>query len=252
MVETATGHSVDLPADWLQGRTAYGGLTASLCVESALRHAPDLPPLRSAQFALVGPAGGLVHLSPEVVRRGKSSVVVSVNLDGEAGPAARSLLTFGASRPSLVDYSAMPAPAVPPPGDCPSFFNPDTAPSFARHFDVRRAGGQKVYSPDSLPELLVWIRHGDAAARSGLTGLIALADALPPPVLVLFSKPGPFSTMTWSIDLAVDAPASASGWWLVHSQAQAAATGYSTQSMTIWDDQGGFVLAARQTVAIFV
>ena len=43
--------SVTLHDSWLQGRTAYGGLSAALCVEAALRAVPDVPPLRSAQSA---------------------------------------------------------------------------------------------------------------------------------------------------------------------------------------------------------
>jgi hypothetical protein len=39
----AGGLAIDLPADWLQGRTAYGGLTGALCVEAAGRLHPDLP-----------------------------------------------------------------------------------------------------------------------------------------------------------------------------------------------------------------
>ncbi|MEK7264701.1 MAG: acyl-CoA thioesterase domain-containing protein, partial [Pseudomonadota bacterium] len=46
--------------NWLQGRTIYGGMTAALCLEGALRTFPDLPPLRSAQISFVGPAEGEV------------------------------------------------------------------------------------------------------------------------------------------------------------------------------------------------
>ena len=52
---------IDIPADWAQGRTAYGGLTAALCVEAAALVSSDLPPLRSAQFAFIGPAAGRFH-----------------------------------------------------------------------------------------------------------------------------------------------------------------------------------------------
>ena len=34
--------SVTLPDSWLQGRTAYGGLSAALCVEAALRAVGEL------------------------------------------------------------------------------------------------------------------------------------------------------------------------------------------------------------------
>ena len=46
--------TADLPDTWMQGRTAYGGLTAAIALEAAMRSQADLPPLRSAQTAFVG------------------------------------------------------------------------------------------------------------------------------------------------------------------------------------------------------
>ena len=80
---------ISLPADWLQGRTAYGGLSASLCLEATLRAFADLPPLRSAQFAFIGPATGDLRITPKILRQGKSAVFTSVDLEGEAGLAVR-------------------------------------------------------------------------------------------------------------------------------------------------------------------
>ena len=37
--------TIAVPSDWLQGRTAYGGLSAALCLEASLRTFTDLPPL---------------------------------------------------------------------------------------------------------------------------------------------------------------------------------------------------------------
>src|SRR5271165_3551282 len=81
-----------VPDDWLQGRTLYGGLSAALCVEAAARTFSELPPLRSAQFSFVGPASGAVRLVPSILRKGKSTVFVAVDLIGEAGLATRAAL----------------------------------------------------------------------------------------------------------------------------------------------------------------
>ena len=59
----SSAHEVKLTDDWLQGRTAYGGLTTALCLESALQKHPQLPPIRSAQVSFVGPAIGLLKVS---------------------------------------------------------------------------------------------------------------------------------------------------------------------------------------------
>lgn len=246
------GLGIDLPGDWLQGRTAYGGLTGALCVEAARRLNPDLPPLRNAHFALAGPAAGRLTVTAGVVRRGKSAVVIEASVTGEAGPAARALLTYGTGRESRVVRDGDAAPAVPSPQDCPAFFDPDRAPGFARHFDVRLAAGARPPTPGAEPHTCVWIRHGDGETPGGLPALVALADAIPSPALVLFPEFAPFSTMTWSLDLAASAPASASGWWLLDSRIEAAGDGYATQDMTLWNDEGALIARARQMVSLFI
>lgn len=248
----AGGLGIDLPADWLQGRTAYGGLTGALCVEAAARLHPDLPPLRNAHFALAGPASGRLAVRAEVVRQGKSAVVIEASVTGDAGPAARALLTYGAGRDSQVRASGATPPAVPAPEACTAFFAADRKPSFARHFDVRLAGGARPMTPGAEPRITVWIRHGDGETPAGLPALVALADAIPSPALVLFPEFAPFSTMTWSLDLTSAAPASASGWWLLDSTIDAADGGYASQDMSLWNDAGELVARARQMVAVFI
>ena len=49
------GFRAQIPSDWLQGRTAYGGLSSALALHAAQGIEPDLPPLRSAQIAFIGP-----------------------------------------------------------------------------------------------------------------------------------------------------------------------------------------------------
>lgn len=243
--------SVELPEDWLQGRTAYGGLSAALCVEAALRHAPDAPPLRSAQFAFAGPASGRLTATPAVLRRGKSSAFIGVDLVGEAGLAVRAMLCFAVDRASSLDHVDLPAPAAADPEDLPAFFEFTGKPSFMSHFDGRLAAGARPRTPDAAPDMLVWLRHRDEAAGAGPASLMALGDALPPAAMVLFSAPAPISTMTWSIDVLDPAPESWNGWWLFRSRAVTAQSGYSSQEMTLWGANGRPVLASRQTVAIF-
>ena len=71
--------TVTVNDDWLQGRTIYGGLAGAFCLEATLRQLADLPPLRSAQFAFIGPATGGLRVTPTVLRRGKSTVFVAVD-----------------------------------------------------------------------------------------------------------------------------------------------------------------------------
>ncbi|MGA9796247.1 MAG: thioesterase family protein [Rhizomicrobium sp.] len=240
-----------LSDDWLQGRTAYGGLSAALCLEAALRSVPDLPPLRSAQFTFIGPAAGPLTVTPTVLRRGKSSVFMGADLAGEGGLATRAVLCFGVARPSAVAYQSLPMPRAEAIAGSAPFFDDKPTITFQQHFESRMAGGARPFTPEEVPEYLIWFRHRDENAREGLVPLIALADAPPPASMVMFRAPAPISTMTWTVDILSDRPATRDGWWLVRSSTETAHQGYSTQAMTVWNAQGEPVIAARQNVAIF-
>ena len=252
MEQEGAAYTTTLPDDWLQGRTAYGGLSAALCYEAAQKSFRDLPPLRSAQFAFVGPASGQLKVEPTLLRRGKSAAFISVDLFGDSGIAVRSLLCFGAKRQSAIDLNAMPAPIVKHWDECPAFFVGEHRPASTQHFDGRLAAGAGPRTPGADPSMHVWLTHIEASANATMPGLIALADALPPAATILFApESAPISTMTWSLDMLTGAPESPSGWWLVRNSAQSAAHGYSSQDMAIWNDQGMPVMAMRQNIAIF-
>ena len=242
---------VGIREDWLQGRTAYGGLSAALCLNAAMLQTPDLPPLRSAQLAFIGPATGELTLKPTVLRRGKSAVFVGVDCFGDAGLATRATFCFGAARASTLDHVDLPMPPVPPLADCKPFFRPIPGLNFVQHFDGLLAAGAMPFSRAGAPMLTLWLRHKDAQARSSAIALLALADAPPPAGIVLFEKSAPISTMTWQADVLSDDITTEDGWWLVRTAAETLQNGYSGQAMTIWNAAGKPVIAARQTIAVF-
>ncbi len=246
------GFSAIVTDDWKQGRTTYGGLSAALCVEAAQRAFPEAPPLRSAQFAFVGPAAGELSIQVKALRQGKSTLFVAVDLLGEQGVATHGVLTFGAARASEVSYRDAPCPAVAPPEDCEPFFpsDPNRAPHFSQQFEVKLAGGTRPLTGEA-PEYLLWIRHRDLAATS-LSALIALADTPPPPAMALFPRFGPISTMTWALDVVGPPREGADGRRRLRSGADSIGDGYSTQAMDLWDTAGRPLVLARQNVAVFV
>jgi acyl-CoA thioesterase len=247
----ADAFSITLPDDWLQGRTAYGGLSAALCLAATLRAMPGLAPLRSAQFAFIGPATGALRITPFVLRQGKSAVFAGVDLAGDSGLAVRATLCFGAERLLPDAYGGLEFPAVRSADDYPPFYSFENRPNFMDHFDGRLAGGGAPLSGSRRPEMLVWLRHRDSGVSDDLVRLIALADALPPAAFAYFDSSRPISTMTWSIDMLDATPSSTSGWWLVQGIAETIEQGYSAQTTQIWNPDGRPVLCARQTIAIF-
>lgn len=244
------GFEIDAPEGWRQGRTAYGGITAALAVATAGRTHADLPPLRSAQFAFVGPASGRLRIVSQVLRQGRSATIIGVDVTGDAGPAARAILTYGAARDSAVAHDTAPGPAVPPPEACELYFPPGGfAPGFSGNFEARLAEGARPLTPGAAPEATVWVRHAADAGDDPLLALIALADVLPPAAFVVFPGPAPISTTTWSLDLFH--PIAAGEWRLLRSVSEQAGEGYSLQAMDLWDADGRRLAVGRQVVAIY-
>lgn len=249
--DEAGRHAIELPPDWLQGRTAYGGLSAALCLEATLRSHAELPPLRSAQFCFIGPATGVLRMAPQVLRQGKSTVVVGVDLTGDSGLAVRATFCFGASRAVAHTHGTLDIPVVVAPEAAPPYFDWPNRPNFMSHFDGRLVRGSMPGTPGHAPEMTVWLRHHDAEVGHSLVRLLALADALPPAALVMYSKGVPISTMTWAIEFLDDSPQTTDGWWLAQAVANASGQGYSAQGTVIWNRDGRPTLIARQNVAIF-
>lgn len=251
MQQVGEHFTIDLPTDWLQGRTAYGGLSAAVCLEAILRSTEHLPPLRSAQFCFIGPATGVLKVTPKILRRGKSAVHIGADLEGEAGLAVRASFCFGVSRTAAYPHPLQAMPHVTAPETYPSYYTWENRPSFMKHFDGRLAAGARLRNPGEPPEMSVWLRHHDAGDDSSLVRLLALADALPPPALILYNEIIPISTMMWSIDMLHPNPNTSTGWWFAECEALTNEQGYSIQNYTIWNADGQPILVARQNVAIF-
>lgn len=242
----------EIPADWMQGRTTYGGLTAALCLESAQELAGDMP-VRSAQIAFVGPVGGTVVISPTVLRRGKNTLFTSVDMVSEDGIAARCLFTFGVRRDSRLAHSGPERPPVRQPGECRSHFPEGNGrPRFARHFDMRLESGPPILSGADAAEIGLWMRHRDESALYTPTTLLALADAPPPAAMSMFPAPGQISSMTWMAEFLAEDLSTTEGWYYARHRADTVRNGYSSQSMLLWTHAGKPVMAGRQTIAVFV
>ena len=242
--------SMHISEDWMQGRTTYGGLSAALCLETARRAFPELPPLRSALVSFIGPAGGAVEGRASLLRQGKSVAFVEADVTGEKGLATRCAFAFGAERASVFERTFAPTPSMPGPAACETYIPEGLGPSFANHFETRLAKGARPGTGADEHDHFIWVRHKDVAADS-VVALLALADMPPPAVMPMFKEFAPISSMTWMVNLLTENPQTDDGWWLLQSRAENASNGYSSQDMLVWNAAGELVIAGRQSVAIF-
>jgi acyl-CoA thioesterase len=241
-----------IDASWIQGRTAYGGISSAVALAGAIRrHAPEQP-LRSAQISFVGPVGGDCRVSSRVLRQSKSSLFVDAGVSSAAGFGTSALFTFSARRASHLDHDRLAMPDVPPPEDLEPIPASKYRPEFTQHFDMRPKSGARLLTGQDSAEMLTWVRFNETPICHPAIALLALGDALPPAALHLFREFGPISSMNWTVNMLADEPATdGDGWWLLEAKSRYARGGFSVQDMIIWNRAGQAVASGSQGVAIY-
>jgi acyl-CoA thioesterase len=242
----ASDHRITIPTTWHQGRTAYGGLSATLAFQAARCLAPDQPPLLSAQIAFCGPVAGEVEVEAKVLRRGRNSAFIRSEIMTGNDTVLSATFVFMATRESHVDFSDLAPPTLPPlpTGELrrgpPEFFTYNM-----EYPDKRLMLGQ------GTPQLSGWYRFAERDGLDPVAGLLCIGDALPPSAMGLMTKEGMVSSINWQVNLLSAAPETEDGWWYLHSETHFAAHGASSQTMHVWNSRGEPVMTGMQAVAIF-
>ena len=245
---------VNVPDNWTQGRTLYGGITTGLCYAAAVRNYDNLPPLRSCQISFVGPVTDNPHIQVHRLRQGRNVTAIQVEMTVNEHIVATANMLFGQGRTSKLALDC-PAPHAPMPEDTPLFFPKEfssLAPAFTHNFDVHLIDGHRPITGSKQGYIRTWARHKDPASWEGLGGFLTLADVLPPAALPMFTQMGPVSSMNWQINILDDEPTTENGWWQVENTLTAASGGYSSQIMRYWNRAGKLCAEAIQSVTIFI
>jgi acyl-CoA thioesterase len=244
---TRDGFRATIPPGWLQGRTSYGGLSSALALHAAQACEPDLPPLRSAQIAFIGPLSGEVSVSATKLRRGRNAAFIQADIVSDAGLGFRATFVFMSDQVSEIDLDGrLQSRHRPPAPDAKLYTGPDEF--FTGNFNF-------LDLKESAPGEAEWLRWVRLRAFEGLDPMVevlAVADALPPAAFKLLGKrQAPISSLTWIINLLTPKPITADGWWLLSATSDYAKNGCSSQAMTIWNADGEPVAQGMQSVAIF-
>lgn len=238
--------------EWMQGRTAYGGVSAALALDAVMRDHPGDAPLRTAQIGFVGPVGGETRTLSRLLRASKSSRFVSADLSSEQGYGTHALFSFMSPRAIHIDHATVPVPVIGEPDALQSVPDHPMRPAFTRHLDMRPADGPGFGHGKSEGEILTWVRWNDQPGCDAHVALLALADALPPAALPLFTEFGPLSSSTWICHFLIDQPETDDGWWLLRSHTRQVQRGFSAQTMYLWNSRRELVAVGGQGVAIYV
>ena len=254
MFKEGQGYRGTIPKDWRQGRTAYGGLTAGLSLVAAQKQFPGVPPFKSVTVNFIGPVSGDPVFTSRLLRQGRN--VTSIETIGHVEDKVVSSCTFifAAMRESSVTVDCA-APKAPAPDTCDPFTPPGAegfVPAFFNRFETKLIEGARPISGASKGYIRTWSRHKDVSSRKGMPSLLTLGDVLPPSAAPLFKQLGAISSVNWIFTVLTDEPKTKDGWWHVETDLTAAAGGYSSQVMRIWNTDGQLVAEGMQCVAIFM
>jgi acyl-coenzyme A thioesterase PaaI-like protein len=250
-IEAADGEALlDVPEDWLQGRTLFGGLQAVVGL-AAMRSLAPAAPLRSLQVTFLAPVpGGPVRSRARILRKGKSTAHVEARLlDGE-DTLAIMVGVFGLARSSAValqprQAAVMPQSAVELP------WLPGVTPNFTQHFKARWVVGAPPWSGSGRPDNVIELAMRDRGNATE-SHVVAMADFIPPVALSYLKAPVAAASLNWMLELLCEDVGSLplEGWRL-DAQMTAAQNGYINQSVMLWGPGGIPVALGRQTMVMF-
>jgi acyl-CoA thioesterase len=251
MVRGADGWSAPISDDWMQGRSAFGGLQAAQALRAMRGEVGDALPLRALQVTFVGPVpAGSVAVRAQVLRRGASVSHVQAQLLGDALPLMCATGVFGAARPSAVEHWRS-RPRLDEPGPVEMRFVAGKSPAFMQHFAARWLRGDLPFTGNQLPEATIELALHDSGPASE-AHVVAMADFAPPIALSMLAKPTPGSSMTWLLELLADR---FDHWplqgWRVDVVLEAAREGYTSQSLVVYAPDGSAVALGRQSMVVF-
>lgn len=250
----------DISDDWLQGRTCYGGLIATLAAQAMREIAgsgwPPEVSLRALQTSFVGPVSpGAVQVQVLRLRQGRHVAQVQALVQQGGQVAAALLGTFGAERPSSLpprrperpparrEPHELPAPPRGWPG----------VPVFLQHFDMRWADGAPPYSGGGgwTSSIHLRIQPGEAAALAAELQTVLLADLPPTPAVGQLRAPTANSSVSWALELRPPATPPGEGWWRADCESLLAEGGYVNHAARLWAPDGTLAAYGYQVVAVF-
>jgi acyl-CoA thioesterase len=236
-------------ADWMQGRTLYGGASALVAYTMAVRAFPDLPPLRAGQIAFVAPVGEDIELKAEIVRQGRNVTQVRSEILSEGRVALTAFWLFGEGREAnAVHPSALPDDWPGPPEDH-AVVTHQFAPAFvAKNFELRHG---QIKGADRGATVRRWARLTEAHDLDPVSKLVLMGDVMPPGAMRAMQRVGPISSINWSFNVLDPESLSRDGWYLAENASQHADAGYSSERLRMWDADGRQVLDGLQCVAVF-
>ena len=250
-MEAGAGEArVEVPEDWLQGRTLFGGLQAAIVLRAMRTLVPETP-LRSLQTTFIGPVpGGPVQARARILRSGKNTTHVEGRIVEGDATLALVVAIFGAGRQSAVQVLPR-RPEVASGNGVEMRYVPGQAPAFTQHFKARWAVGGLPYSGATQQDNVIELGMRDDGMATEYH-VVAMADFIPPVALSFLKERAAAASLNWMLELvAEDVRSLPLEGWRLDAHMPAANAGYTHQSLELWGPGGVLAALGRQTMVVF-
>ncbi len=251
---SANGEAV-VPAEWAQGRTVYGGVSAGLLCDAVSRGVDASRRLRHLNVRFLRPleveksfaiemeedsAGRtVVGRSARIIQDGKARVTLDAGF--VTGLESRvAIETFRA--PALKSWNAEGAMKMRGPG----------FPAFTRFLDFHATTEGLPFQGHRVPELGGWMRFMTAPDAIKAPHLVCLIDAWPPASVPYYDRMVPLSTINWSMHFAEPLDGVGGEDFLGYlARVNFFADGFGSSAADVWAPDGRLLAKSYQTFVIY-
>ncbi|MCF6434321.1 thioesterase family protein [Pseudoalteromonas sp. MMG022] len=246
--------SMQFPANWCQGRTAFGGLSAALLYQAIRQHVDSDRRLLSLSTNFVGPllAERDFTIQVEVLRTGKNSSQVMAKITQDEQIVVITQACFGARRSSNVHVDVSKNMTLKPVDERHMLpYQKGIMPEFFQHVALCPQQGGMPFSGVDTSHLGGWMRFKDTPQGMNEAHIIALTDAWPPTLLQMYKQPAPASSMSWYLEFVREPQLNPDDWLGFEAITHHCKDGYGLEDGCIWSSRGELLALTRQTVALF-
>ncbi len=226
----------------------HGGVVAALLLGRMEQEVdPDHLPLE-VTIHFGSPTRALPDVETAVLRAGRHSSLARADASVQGAPVATATAMFARPRTGRLDPAFAPDPprGITPLADARPIAIPPEFVPITSVMEIRAATADLPYSGGRRPELCGWVRLTEDVP-SPFQRLLILADALAPSYATVLRAPVPVPTARLTVKFAPRAAATDSGWVVVEARTtEAAADGWMSESIDIWDAAGRHLASASQ------
>lgn len=248
-----------IQADWGQGRTTFGGMSAALILGRMIHELDKDQPLRAVNVSFCGPV--LVNepfeLNTQILSSGKSISQMNGSLTQDGKLKTQVSACFGTERTSSIQVpvekrSDLGKRGCEPGSGKPLPFKEGITPAFTQNVELHWVEGEFPFRGSEQTRMAGWARLKHAPAQFEDEHLLAIIDAWPPAVLPMLDQPSPTSSVTWNVEFIHARPGLAPNDWVYYEcdvvQAEA---GYAHTQAKIYHPNGDLIALSRQLVTIY-